>query len=86
FITVGTPSKEDGTADLGYIKLAAQKIGRALSKDRFTVIVNKSTVPVGTSELVASLIEEASGFVADEQFTVVSNPEFLREGYALEDV
>lgn len=86
FIAVGTPSKEDGTADLGYIKLAAQKIGRALSKDRFTVIVNKSTVPVGTSELVASLIEEASGFVADEQFTVVSNPEFLREGYALEDV
>ncbi|GED69121.1 UDP-glucose 6-dehydrogenase [Brevibacillus reuszeri] len=86
FIAVGTPSQEDGTADLRYIKLAAEHIGRALSKERFTVIVNKSTVPVGTSELVASLVEEASGLVADKDFTVVSNPEFLREGYALEDV
>lgn len=50
------------------------------------MIVNKSTVPVGTSDLVASIIEETSGLRSNEQFTVVSNPEFLREGYALEDV
>jgi UDPglucose 6-dehydrogenase len=86
FIGVGTPSKVDGTADLKYIKLAAAGIGKHLSPDRFTVIVNKSTVPVGTADLVSSVIAEHSGLRQDAHYSVVSNPEFLREGYALEDV
>ncbi|MEK3646551.1 UDP-glucose dehydrogenase family protein [Aeribacillus sp. FSL M8-0235] len=86
FIGVGTPSKENGTADLKYIKLAAQSIGKNLNPFKFTVIVDKSTVPVGTSDLVASIIEETSDLNSGEHFAVVSNPEFLREGYALEDV
>ncbi|SEM93427.1 UDP-glucose dehydrogenase family protein [Lihuaxuella thermophila] len=86
FIGVGTPSKQDGTADLTYIKKAAELIGAYLHPHRFTVVVNKSTVPVGTADLVTAIIEEASGLKAGEHFSVVSNPEFLREGYALEDV
>ncbi|TMV16210.1 UDP-glucose/GDP-mannose dehydrogenase family protein [Paenibacillus thermoaerophilus] len=86
FIAVGTPSKKDGTADLVHIREAAAGIGRHLDPDRFTVIVNKSTVPVGTAGLVASVIERETGLKAERHFTVVSNPEFLREGYALEDV
>ncbi|WNR43762.1 UDP-glucose dehydrogenase family protein [Paenibacillus roseipurpureus] len=86
FIGVGTPSKADGTADLRYIRLAAQGIGQHLNPDKFTVIINKSTVPVGTADLVASIIEESSGLAADTHFAMASNPEFLREGYALEDV
>ncbi|MFC3767221.1 UDP-glucose dehydrogenase family protein [Paenibacillus sp. GCM10012303] len=86
FIAVGTPSLPDGTADLSYVKAASGQIGRHLDPTRFTVVVTKSTVPVGTADLVASLIEQASGLRAREHFAVVSNPEFLREGYALEDV
>ncbi|CAM2878865.1 UDP-glucose/GDP-mannose dehydrogenase family protein [Paenibacillus sediminis] len=86
FITVGTPAEADGTAGLKYVKEAARSIGEHLNPEHFTVIVNKSTVPVGTSDLVASIIEEASTLSNNKQFTVVSNPEFLREGYALEDV
>ncbi|MFB6366746.1 UDP-glucose dehydrogenase family protein [Paenibacillus elgii] len=86
FICVGTPSLPDGTADLRFVKAAARSIGEHLNTERFTVIVNKSTVPVGTTELVAMIIEEASGLKAEEQFAVISNPEFLREGFALEDV
>jgi len=86
FIGVGTPSKPDGTADLKYIKLAAQDIGKHLNPDKFTVIVNKSTVPVGTADLVATIIEEHSKLQLNTHFAVVSNPEFLREGFALEDV
>ncbi|BBH21840.1 UDP-glucose 6-dehydrogenase [Paenibacillus baekrokdamisoli] len=86
FIGVGTPSRPDGSVDLSYIKAAAGSIGKSLSRDRFTVIVNKSTVPVGTADLVSSIIEKESGLRAEHQFTVISNPEFLREGYALEDV
>jgi UDPglucose 6-dehydrogenase len=86
FIAVGTPAEADGTAGLKYVKSAARCIGEHLNPEHFTVIVNKSTVPVGTSDLVASIIEEASSLRNNEQFTVVSNPEFLREGYALEDV
>ncbi|WP_152396991.1 UDP-glucose dehydrogenase family protein [Paenibacillus guangzhouensis] len=85
-IAVGTPSLKDGTADLKYVKSAAASIGTNLNPNRFTVIVNKSTVPVGTTDMVASIIEDASELKADENFAVVSNPEFLREGYALEDV
>lgn len=86
FIGVGTPSKADGTADLTYIELAAKSIGEYLNKEKFTVIVNKSTVPVGTGERVTAIIEEISGLKDEEDFVVISNPEFLREGYALEDV
>ncbi|MEF3312876.1 UDP-glucose/GDP-mannose dehydrogenase family protein [Paenibacillus sp. GYB004] len=86
FIAVGTPSLPDGTADLSYVRTASGQLGRHLDPDRFTVIVMKSTVPVGTADLVASVLEQASGLRAREHFAVVSNPEFLREGYALEDV
>lgn len=86
FIGVGTPSLEDGTADLKYIKYAAASIGGSLNPDKFTVIVDKSTVPVGTADVVSSIIEEVSGLKQEVHFSVISNPEFLREGYALEDV
>ena len=86
FITVGTPSKQDGTVDLTYIKSAAQQVAEQLNPKSFTVIVNKSTVPVGTCDFVSEIIETTSGLTANEHFAVVSNPEFLREGYALEDV
>lgn len=86
FIAVGTPSGQDGSADLRYIKATAEQIGKHLSADHFTVIAVKSTVPVGTAELVTAIVAEASGLTAETHFTVVSNPEFLREGYALEDV
>ncbi|WP_274649496.1 UDP-glucose dehydrogenase family protein [Paenibacillus humicola] len=86
FICVGTPSMTNGSADLQYVKKAAESIGRHLHPERFTVIVNKSTVPVGTADLVASIIEDSSGLRAEEQFAVVSNPEFLREGFAVQDV
>ena len=81
FIAVGTPSRRgDGHADLSYVYAAAETIGRAL--DRFTVIVNKSTVPVGTGDEVERLIREVN---PRADFAVVSNPEFLREGAAIED-
>lgn len=86
FICVGTPSLPGGTADLSYVKAAARSVGKNLNTGQFTVIVNKSTVPVGTSDLVAMIIEEVSGLQAEEHFAVISNPEFLREGFALEDV
>lgn len=86
FIGVGTPSLEDGSADLSYIRAAAANIAKHLNPDRFTVIVNKSTVPVGTGEEVTSMIEHISGLRPGEHFAVASNPEFLREGHALEDV
>ncbi|UJF32107.1 UDP-glucose dehydrogenase family protein [Paenibacillus hexagrammi] len=86
FIAVGTPSRSDGTADLKYVESAARSLGKHLNPGKFTVIVNKSTVPAGTAQWVASLIEEASGLLHNQHFAVVSNPEFLREGYALEDV
>ncbi|OAI21970.1 UDP-glucose 6-dehydrogenase [Methylosinus sp. R-45379] len=81
FIAVGTPSRRgDGHADLSYVYAAAETIGRAL--DKFTVIVNKSTVPVGTGDEVERLIREVN---PKADFAVVSNPEFLREGAAIED-
>jgi UDPglucose 6-dehydrogenase len=86
FICVGTPSKADGTADLTYIKMVAKSIGQTISSNKFTVIVNKSTVPVGTADLISSILEEVSGLTTEKDFAVVSNPEFLREGFALEDV
>ncbi|SMD72752.1 UDP-glucose 6-dehydrogenase YwqF [Bacillus mobilis] len=86
FIGVGTPSKEDGTADLTYIKFAANSIAKHLNPNKFTVIVDKSTVPVGTGDVVVDIIEEDTNLQSGVHFAVVSNPEFLREGYAVEDV
>lgn len=86
FIGVGTPSKKDGTADLTYIKFAANSIAKNLNPNKFTVIVDKSTVPVGTGDEVERIIEEATDLKSGVHFAVVSNPEFLREGYAVEDV
>lgn len=81
FIAVGTPSRRgDGHADLSYVYAAAKEIAGALTG--FTVIVTKSTVPVGTGDEVERIIREAN---PDAQFAVVSNPEFLREGAAIDD-
>jgi UDPglucose 6-dehydrogenase len=79
FIAVGTPPNETGEADLQYVLTAAEQIGRALT--RYTVVVNKSTVPVGSAEKVAETLRR----VAAHPFDVVSNPEFLKEGAAIED-
>jgi len=81
FITVGTPSKKDGETDLGAVKEVAREIGQAM--ERYTVVVNKSTVPVGTGEFVRDAIERHQRQAVP--FDVVSNPEFLREGSAIED-
>jgi UDPglucose 6-dehydrogenase len=84
FIAVGTPPDEDGSADLQYVLAAARNIGRHM--DGFKVIVDKSTVPVGTADRVSAAIrEELSARGAQTEFTVVSNPEFLKEGAAVED-
>lgn len=84
FIAVGTPADEDGSADLQYVLAASRNIGRHLSG--FKVIVDKSTVPVGTGERVRRAIQQAlTARGADAKFTVISNPEFLKEGAALED-
>ncbi len=81
FIAVGTPSRRgDGHADLTYVYQAAREIAAAI--EGFTVIVTKSTVPVGTGDEVERIIREAR---PDADFAVVSNPEFLREGAAISD-
>jgi UDPglucose 6-dehydrogenase len=84
FIAVGTPPGEDGSADLQYVVAAARNIGRHMNK--FTVVVDKSTVPVGTGEKVrAAILEELAVRNVDAGVTVVSNPEFLKEGAAVDD-
>jgi len=84
FIAVGTPPDEDGSADLQYVVAAARNIGRYMNG--FKVIVDKSTVPVGTADRVrAAVLEELKARNADVKFSVVSNPEFLKEGAAVED-
>ena len=96
-IAVGTPSGEDGSADLQYVVAAARAIGRAMTE--YKVIVDKSTVPVGTADKVRQAVQEeldkrglnSSPFKGEVgrgmglQFSVVSNPEFLKEGAAIED-
>lgn len=79
FIAVGTPTSEDGSADLQHVLAAAREIGQALSGP--TVIVDKSTVPVGTSALVHDTIAA----VTSQPFSIVSNPEFLKQGAAVDD-
>ncbi|ASJ16045.1 UDP-glucose 6-dehydrogenase [Thermococcus chitonophagus] len=87
FICVGTPSREDGSIDLKYIRSAAEGIGRALNKkDSYHLVVVKSTVVPGTTEeVVLPILEEYSGKKAPEDFGIAMNPEFLREGSALRD-
>ncbi|MDD0995425.1 UDP-glucose/GDP-mannose dehydrogenase family protein [Pseudomonas sp. TNT2022 ID1044] len=84
-IAVGTPPDEDGSADLQYVLSVAQTI--ALNMDRHQIVVDKSTVPVGTGDLVRARIEQvlAENDRSDLTFDVVSNPEFLKEGCAVED-
>ena len=79
FIAVGTPEGETGRADLQYVLGAAEQVGRALK--HYTVIVDKSTVPVGTADKVQAVVARHTRC----EFDVVSNPEFLKEGAALED-
>ncbi|HEX8227801.1 MAG TPA: UDP-glucose/GDP-mannose dehydrogenase family protein [Chloroflexia bacterium] len=85
FIAVGTPESEDGSADMQYVKAAAREIGRVAPglAEEPMAIINKSTVPIGTGDVVGGLVRESApeGF----QFAVVSNPEFLREGQAVLD-
>ncbi|MCB0281400.1 MAG: UDP-glucose/GDP-mannose dehydrogenase family protein [Calditrichae bacterium] len=79
FIAVGTPPDEDGSADLKYVLAVARDIGKSMNG--FKVIVDKSTVPVGTADLVKAEIEKHT----KHEFAVVSNPEFLKEGAAIAD-
>lgn len=85
FIAVGTPPDEDGSADLQYVLAAARNIGKTMNG--FKVVVDKSTVPVGTADKVAAVIREEldKRGRSDLRFSVVSNPEFLKEGAAVED-
>ena len=86
-IAVGTPADEDGSADMSHVLAAAQSIGQHMAG--FKLVVNKSTVPVGTGERVRAVIAQAlqaRGVAASRlSFTVASNPEFLKEGAAIED-
>lgn len=79
FMAVGTPSLPSGDADLKYLKAASEEVGKAMNGYR--IIVNKSTVPIGTHKLVAGWVKA----VTSQPFDVVSNPEFLKEGTALDD-
>ena len=79
FLALPTPPGEDGSADLSYVLAVAKELGKIL--DQYTIVVNKSTVPVGTADKVKAAIAE-NGKV---EFDVVSMPEFLREGYAIDD-
>ncbi len=84
FIAVGTPEGEDGSADLQHVLAVASAIGRAITEYR--IVVTKSTVPVGTAELVREAIQrELDQRGLDLEFDVVSNPEFLKEGNAVQD-
>jgi UDPglucose 6-dehydrogenase len=80
FIAVGTPPREDGSADLGYVVQVAEAIAEYMNG--YKVVVTKSTVPIGTGQLIEKIIRERN---PKYPFSVVSNPEFLREGSAIED-
>jgi UDPglucose 6-dehydrogenase len=86
FIAVGTPPLPSGESNLSYLEAAARGIGAAMDSSRYRVVINKSTVPVGSGNLVGALIRE--GVPASDgkiEFSVASNPEFLREGSAIHD-
>jgi UDPglucose 6-dehydrogenase len=80
FIAVGTPPRDDGSADLSYIEAVARSIGQHLNG--YKAVITKSTVPTGTGAMIEEIIRSEAG---DQAFAVVSNPEFLREGSAIED-
>ena len=90
FLALPTPSKEDGSADISCVLSVSSKLAKIFSEGKkrgkftYKIVVNKSTVPVGTSERIKKIFEE-SDLVVGEDFDVVSNPEFLREGRAVED-
>jgi len=83
FIAVGTPSRENGAADLTYVDEVARTVARNL--DGYKVVVTKSTVPVGTGRRIHQIIRDENGNGSEGVFDVASNPEFLREGSAIED-
>jgi UDPglucose 6-dehydrogenase len=84
FIAVGTPSDEDGSADLSHVLAAARELGRRMQRD--TLVITKSTVPVGTSDKVRAAVEdELRARKVPHRVAVASNPEFLKEGLAVED-
>jgi UDPglucose 6-dehydrogenase len=90
FIAVGTPPRPNGEANLSYLEAAARSIGAAMDGSRFRVVVNKSTVPVGSGNLVETLVREGIRETHPQEekrirFGVASNPEFLREGSAIAD-
>lgn len=89
FICVGTPPKEDGSADLSQVFAVAKKIGQSINNESYKVIITKSTVPPGTNRKVSKLVKEnlpdSLKSTADETIDVASCPEFLREGTALND-
>jgi UDPglucose 6-dehydrogenase len=88
FISVNTPPADDGSPNLNFVRMAAESIGQQLGEG-FTVIVNKSTVPIGSGNWVGALVRDAflreNGRNPADSFAVASNPEFLREGVALHD-
>lgn len=85
FIAVGTPSQPDGQPDLKYLRSASESLGRHISSE-FSVVVNKSTVPIGSGNWVGALIRESQKAASKAApFAVASNPEFLREGSAISD-
>mgnify|MGYP001156556440 CR=1 FL=1 len=81
FIAVGTPPGADGTPDISMVVAVAQEVARSIAK--YTIVVNKSTVPIGTGDQVEGILLSAG--VSSDLFDVISNPEFLREGLALAD-
>jgi UDPglucose 6-dehydrogenase len=81
FIAVGTPSRPDGSADLTFVREVARSVGEHLNG--YKVVITKSTVPIGTGQMIEKIVRESSG--GAHEFAVVSNPEFLREGSAIED-
>lgn len=84
FIAVGTPTADDGSADLKYVKAVAEEIGKKINS--YKIVINKSTVPVGTGEWVQGIIsEEIKKRGSNAEFDVISNPEFLKEGAAIKD-
>lgn len=85
FLALPTPPGEDGSADLKYILGVANDLGKLLSPSEYKVIVDKSTVPVGTAEKVRSAILQSGTDAINNAFDIVSNPEFLREGVAVDD-
>jgi UDPglucose 6-dehydrogenase len=84
FICVNTPMGPNGGADMRYVRQAARGIGRTLASERLTVVVNKSTMPIGSGDMIHALLGDEAAEGA--RFAVVSNPEFLREGSAVHDM